>query len=67
MYLGERLNVEVVRSTKCHPELAGEGIEYTWGRAKGLYRKARLLDKKGKENVLDLRETTDYFTCVKKH
>ena len=46
MYLGERLNVEVDRSTKCHPELAGEGIEYTWGRAKGLYRKARLLDKK---------------------
>jgi len=50
MYLGERLGVEVDRSTKCHPELAGEGIEYTWGRAKGLYRKARLSDKKGKEN-----------------
>jgi len=54
MYLGEHLNVEVDRSTKCHPELAGEGIEYTWGRAKGLYRKARLLDKKGKENFLAL-------------
>jgi len=50
MYLGERLGVEVDKSTKCHPELAGEGIEYTWGRAKGLYRKARLSDKKGKEN-----------------
>ena len=50
MYLGDQLGVEVDRSTKCHPELAGEGIEYTWGRAKGLYRKARLSDKKGKEN-----------------
>ena len=54
MYLGERLSVEVDRSTKCHPELAGEGIEYTWGRAKGLYRKARLSDKKGKENFREL-------------
>ncbi len=48
MYLGEHLNVEVDRSTKCHPELVGEGIEYTWGCAKGLYRKARLSDKKGR-------------------
>jgi hypothetical protein len=54
MYLSERLSVEVDRSTKCHPELAGEGIEYTWGHAKGLYRKARLSDKKGKENILAL-------------
>jgi hypothetical protein len=29
MYLGERLGVEVDCSTKCHPELAGEGIEYS--------------------------------------
>jgi len=29
MYLVERLDVEVDRSTKCHPELAGEGIEST--------------------------------------
>jgi hypothetical protein len=38
------------QSTKCHPELAGEGIEYTWGQARGLYRKARLSNIKGKEN-----------------
>ena len=37
MYLGERLGVEVDRSTKSHPELAGEGIEYSWGRAKSVY------------------------------
>ncbi len=31
MYLEERLGVEVDRSTKSHPELAGEGIEHSWG------------------------------------
>jgi hypothetical protein len=31
MYLGERLGVEVDRSMKSLPELAGEGIEYSWG------------------------------------
>ncbi len=50
MFLGERLDVEVDRSTKCHPELAGEGIEYSWGRAKSVYRRAKLSNKKGKEN-----------------
>ena len=30
MYLAEWLGVEVDRSTKCHPEMAGEGIEYSW-------------------------------------
>ena len=24
-------NVLVIRTPKCHPELAGEGIEYSWG------------------------------------
>jgi hypothetical protein len=33
MYLGERLGVGVDLSTKRHPELAGEGIEHSWGRA----------------------------------
>ncbi len=46
MFLGKRLNVDVDQSTKCHPELAGEGIEYTWGHAKGPYRKAKLSEKK---------------------
>jgi hypothetical protein len=54
MFLGERLGVEVDRSTKSHPELAGEGIEYSWGRAKGVYRRARLCKKKGKENFRQL-------------
>jgi hypothetical protein len=54
MFLGERLGVVVDRSTKSHPELAVEGIEYTWSRAKGVYRKARLADKKGKDNFQKL-------------
>ena len=54
MYLGERLGVEVDRSTKSHPELAGEGIEYSWGRAKSVYRRAKLAQKKGKENFRSL-------------
>ncbi len=52
MYLGERHGVEVDRSTKCHPELAGKGIEYSWGRAKYVCRRTRLADKKGKENLV---------------
>ena len=54
MFLGERLGVQVDRSTKCHPEMAGEGIEYSWGRAKSVYRRAKLAEKKGKENFRNL-------------
>ncbi|KAL7532560.1 hypothetical protein ACHAWF_008635 [Thalassiosira exigua] len=44
-----RLGVEIERSPKCHPEVAGEGIEYNWGCAKNAYRRYRLKEKKGKE------------------
>jgi hypothetical protein len=37
IYLGDSLGFEVHHSTKCHPELAGEGIEYTRGWAKCVY------------------------------
>jgi len=50
MYLGERLGVEVDRVTKCHPELAGEGIGYSWGHATGIYKPAQLSKKKAKDN-----------------
>ncbi len=36
MHFGKHSGVEVDCSTKSHPELAGEGIEYSWGRAKCL-------------------------------
>ena len=31
---GEKFGVTVDRTPKCHPEIAGEGIEYGWGLAK---------------------------------
>jgi hypothetical protein len=51
--LGKRLCIKVDRSTKCHPELAGKEIEYSWGRAKSVYRCAKLTEKKGKETFID--------------
>ncbi len=40
------MGVEVDQSMKSHPELAGEGIEYSWGQAKSVYRRAKLAQKK---------------------
>jgi hypothetical protein len=54
MFLGEKLGVEVGWLTKSHQELAGEGIEYSWSCAKSVYRKAKLCQKKGKENFKNL-------------
>jgi hypothetical protein len=48
------LGVEVDQSMKSHPELAGEGIEYSWGRAKSVYRRVKLAQKKGKKNFRSL-------------
>jgi hypothetical protein len=50
MHLGLNIGIVVDLSTKCHPELAREGIEYTWGIAKGLYHLARLSEKHRKEH-----------------
>ena len=48
--MGERPgHVVVDRTPKCHPELAGEGIEYSWGCAKNFYRRLPLEKKKGKD------------------
>jgi hypothetical protein len=41
--------VLVDRTPKCHCELAGKGIKYTWGCSKNHYRSLRLHDKRGKE------------------
>ena len=37
-------------TTKYHAEYAGEGIEYSWGLSKAMYRKYPLVSKKGKRN-----------------
>ena len=46
---GHEMGVLVDRTPKCHCELAGEGIEYTWGCSKNYYRALKLQDKRGKE------------------
>eukprot|EP00429_Kryptoperidinium_foliaceum_P042250 CAMPEP_0176121934 /NCGR_PEP_ID=MMETSP0120_2-20121206/61393_1 /TAXON_ID=160619 /ORGANISM="Kryptoperidinium foliaceum, Strain CCMP 1326" /LENGTH=95 /DNA_ID=CAMNT_0017456519 /DNA_START=685 /DNA_END=968 /DNA_ORIENTATION=+ len=44
--LGEAVGVSVDFTPKFHAELAGEGIEYSWGFSKGLYRRQPLERKK---------------------
>ena len=39
-YHGAKLGVVVERSPKCHPEIAGEGIEYGWALSKMAYRRS---------------------------
>jgi hypothetical protein len=60
IYLGECLGVEVDRSTKSHPELVGKGIEYFWGKAKSVYQRSTLAQKKEKENFCLL--VADYLS-----
>jgi hypothetical protein len=48
-YHGNKLGVLVDRTPKCHPELAGEGIEYVWALAKLHYRNQPLVRKRTKE------------------
>jgi hypothetical protein len=49
-YMGATMGVKVDRTPKCHCELAGEGVEYSWGCAKNTYRRIALKHKRGKEN-----------------
>ncbi|KAI2496293.1 hypothetical protein MHU86_18205 [Fragilaria crotonensis] len=48
-HVGNELGVSVIISPKFHAELAGEGIEYSWGVTKGLYRRKPLHSKRSKE------------------
>ena len=47
-HVGHTLGVSVLITPKFHAEMAGEGIEYSWGVAKSVYRKMPLHSKKGK-------------------
>jgi hypothetical protein len=49
-HVGRELGVSVIITPKFHAELAGEGIEYSWGLTKGVYRRKPLRAKKGKES-----------------
>ncbi len=48
-HIANCLGVKVMLTPKCHAELAGEGIKYLWGQAKGTYRSLSLNQKKGKD------------------
>ena len=44
--IGLEIEVQVYTTPKYHAELAGEGIEYSWGYAKLFYRRQPLKQKK---------------------
>jgi hypothetical protein len=41
--------ITLIRSPKCHPEVAGEGIEYDWAASKSWYRELPAVKKNTKE------------------
>jgi hypothetical protein len=47
--MGHSLGVLINRTPKCHPELAGEVIEYSWGCTKNFYQRLPLDEKRRKE------------------
>ena len=49
----KRCGVLVIRTPKCHAELAGEGIEYTWGFSKNIYRRILYAMKRTKQGFLE--------------
>jgi len=55
-FLGQEIGVLVNATPKYHAELAGEGIEYSWGYSKSVYRHAPLTKKKGRQNFFELVE-----------
>jgi hypothetical protein len=50
----EKMGVLVDRTPKCHPEIAGEGIEYLWALAKLYYHNQPLSRKRSKKKFRDL-------------
>jgi hypothetical protein len=49
-HVGSKLGVSVIITPKFHAELAGEGIEYSWGVTKGVYQWKPLNSKRSKES-----------------
>ena len=68
-YHGRQMGVRVDRTPKCHPEMAGEGIEYDWACAKNLYRQLPISEKRTKakfrEAVTKCIGTGDVLTLIR--
>ena len=61
----QNLGVYLDRSPKCHPEIAGEGIEYAWALSKLNYRRAPLVSKRTKAKFQQLvDESTNPFSVL---
>jgi hypothetical protein len=66
-HLGSTIGVTVDCTPKFHAELAGEGIEYSWGYAKQVYRRQPVALKKGREKFKALvHRCTDPTTEIHK-
>jgi hypothetical protein len=53
-HVGSELGVSVIITPKFHAELAGEGIEHSWGVTKGVYQRKQLNSKRSKESFKGL-------------
>jgi len=53
-FYARQLGVMIDRTPKCHPEVAGEGIEYGWGTSKVWFRRQPLSQKRGKDSFIVL-------------
>ena len=63
-----KLNIKVIRTPKGHAEVAGEGVEYTWGGSKNTYRLFPRNKKCNKETFMaSVREvlSRDHLDVVK--
>jgi hypothetical protein len=52
--MAEALAITVDFTPKFHAEIAGEGVEYSWGHSKGCYRRRPLQRKKSRASFRDL-------------
>ena len=53
-YHASLLGVMMERTPKCHPEIAGEGIEYNWALSKSKYRRSPLNEKSSRDSFRKL-------------
>ncbi len=53
-YYAKKMGATADRSPKCHPEIAGEGIEYVWALAKLYYRAKPIERKRTKKKYREL-------------